>query len=139
MKKLTALLLVFIIALGLAACKSGGGGAQDDGKDPVTGVWKAVEADYNGTVMPLEDFAADAAMNEGYTVVFTVNEDGTFTDEESADDAGPYISNGTWTKTGDIYTFTIDTDSVDMEIRDGRLETTEPIGWLEARLIFEKQ
>ena len=144
MKRIAAIMMVLIMALGLAACKSsgggnGGGGTDNGGKDPIIGVWKSAGVEYGGKTMSMEEFAKDVVMEEGFVMVFTINEDGTFTDVESADGYGSYTYSGTWAKNGDKYVFTVEGTGIEMEIRDGKLVNTSSDAWDGAIIYFEKQ
>ncbi|MBQ9827073.1 MAG: lipocalin family protein [Lachnospiraceae bacterium] len=141
MKKILSLLLVFIMALGLTACGSSGGGEGGDGGNDVSivGVWKSAEVEYEGKKMTMDEFDEQVVGMKGYTMTFTVKEDGTFIDEESAPDYGSYTYEGTWKQDGDKYSFTANEATIIMEIRDGKLVNSDSADMDGALIYFEKQ
>lgn len=105
----TVVALTLLVGALLAGC--GGSG------DAIVGKWTATEVNVSGITMNLNDFAEQ--FDQEFDVTFDFKADGTFTGEAMGQTAS-----GTWTNENGTYNVTIDGETQQMTLSDGKLSMT---------------
>lgn len=119
-KKLALILALVMIAMTLIAC--GGSG----GSDTIVGSWTIDAIEANGINISFDDYvkqAEAAGMGEIAALTnieMTFSEDGAMTMTAAGQEA-----TGTWTGSGSSYTLTVDGDSMDVTLKDGKIVMEE--------------
>lgn len=127
MRKLFALVLSAVMLISITAC----GNSSADPNDPIIGEWEMTAMNAGGVTMTMEEIAV---LGVDMSIEIDMKADGKL-DATVAQGGQTETSDGKWEANGDNYSVTLDGETVDATLTDGKL-SMEIEG---SEAIFEKK